>query len=346
MELQSEKWRIRCKSELRQASGFTIRKVLDGISSNLDPNDTRRFIHIGHGDPSAYPCFRPATAAVDAVSAALHSASFNCYSPSAGILAARQAIAKDLSRDLPYNLSHNDVYMTVGCHNSIEVALGVLATPDANILIPRPGYPTYDSQAESCKIQARHYRLIPEKEWEIDLDSIEALADENTVAIVVINPGNPCGNVYTHDHLQKITECIERFLLLSPDPVTFIQGAIPQLLEETKEDFFLRVLDTLSKDVDICWEKLKEIPCISCPYKPQGGMSLVAKLDLSMMEQIEDDLDFCNKLAKEESVLVLPGFAVGMRNWLRISFAIEPELLEEALGRIKAFCQRHLKTQQ
>lgn len=39
------------------------------------------------------------------------------------------------------------------------------------------------------------------------------------------------------------------------------------------------------------------------------------------------------------------GMAVGMKNWLRITFAIEPSALEEGLGRIKAFCQRHAKQQ-
>ncbi|CBI21886.3 unnamed protein product, partial [Vitis vinifera] len=51
------------------------------------------------------------------------------------------------------------------------------------------------------------------------------------------------------------------------------------------------------------------------------------------------------KLSKEESVIVFPGFAVGMKNWLRITFAIEPPSLEDGLGRIKAFYQRHAKKQ-
>lgn len=40
----------------------------------------------------------------------------------------------------------------------------------------------------------------------MDLEAVEALADERTVALVIINPGNPCGSVYTREHLQKIAE--------------------------------------------------------------------------------------------------------------------------------------------
>lgn len=39
-------------------------------------------------------------------------------------------------------------------------------------------------------LEVRHYHLLPEKNWEVDLDRVKALADENTMAIVVINPGN------------------------------------------------------------------------------------------------------------------------------------------------------------
>ncbi|PKI51336.1 hypothetical protein CRG98_028283 [Punica granatum] len=64
-----------------------------------------------------------------------------------------------------------------------------------------------------------------------------------------------------------------------------------------------------------------------------------------MLDGIEDDLDFSLKLAKEESVIVLPGIAVGMKNWLRVTFAIEPASLEDGMERIKTFCERHAKKQ-
>ncbi|KAL8136725.1 hypothetical protein V2J09_002726 [Rumex salicifolius] len=82
--------------------------------------------------------------------------------------------------------------------------------------------------------------------------------------------------------------------------------SIPQIIENTKDDFFSRIINTLIEDVNICWEKLNEIPCISCPYKPQGGMFVYAKVHVSMIYGIKNDFDFCKKLAKEESVIVLP----------------------------------------
>ncbi|GFS34808.1 tyrosine transaminase family protein [Actinidia rufa] len=50
-----------------------------------------------------------------------------------------------------------------------------------------------------------------------------------------------------------------------------------------------------------------------------------------------------SKLVKEESVIILPGVALGLKNWLRITFAIELSSLEDGLARFSAFCSRHSK---
>lgn len=63
----------------------------------------------------------------------------------------------------------------------------------------------YDAVAAFTGLELRHYDLQPENGWEVDFKSVEALVDNNTVAIVIINPGNPCGSVYTYQHLQKVS---------------------------------------------------------------------------------------------------------------------------------------------
>lgn len=110
-----------------------------------------------------------------------------------------------MSRDLPYKLSSDDVFVTSGCTQAIDVALAMLARPGANILLPRPGFPIYELCAGFRNLEVRYFDLLPEKGWEADLNAIEALADKNTVAVVVINPGNPCGNVYSYQHLKKVS---------------------------------------------------------------------------------------------------------------------------------------------
>ncbi|KAJ0112345.1 hypothetical protein Patl1_02316 [Pistacia atlantica] len=307
------------------------------------------------------PARRTATVAEDAVVDALSSANHNCYSP-VGVLPARRAIADYLNRDLPYKVSTDNVYLTAGGKQAIEVILAVLARPRANILLPRPSYPFYEDFASHLNLEFRHFDLLPEKNWEVDLDAMEALADENTLAMVIINPGNPCGNVFTYQHLQKIAETARKLgIMVISDEVyeniTFgttpyvrmgvfgSMGAVPQILENTEEDFFSKIICILGEAVDICCDRIEEIPCVTCPKKPEGSMFVMVKLNPSLLEDINDDMEFSLKLAKEESVIVLPGITVNMKNWLRLSFAVELSTMEQGFGRIKAFCHRHAKKQ-
>ncbi|KAI6697318.1 hypothetical protein NL676_017437 [Syzygium grande] len=356
-------------------SPVTIKNVCAMLKQNLNLADPRPPVLLGHGDPSAFPCFRTSPVAEEAVVDALKSAKFNSYAPSLGLLQARRSIAEYLSRDLPYKLLPDDVFVTSGCKDAIQVMINVLARAGSNVLLPRPGFPRYETFCAFSQLEVRHYELLPDKGWEVCLDSIEALTDKKTAAIVVINPGNPCGNVYSHWHLREIAETAKKLgilviadevyghlcfgddpfnlrlwsalrsvLIVPPEPVTFIQGAIPKILQDTTEQFFSSTNSILKEAAEICFNKVNEIPCTACPHKPQGSIFVMVKLDVSLLEDIKDDMDFCMKLAKEESVVVLPGTVVGMKNWLRITYAVEPLCLEDGLERIKAFCHRRSAT--
>ncbi|RVW46783.1 Tyrosine aminotransferase [Vitis vinifera] len=381
-----KRWGFQGNEELDKAASITIRGVLNKVMSNLNPQDHRPVIPLGHGDPSAFSCFRTTPVAEDAIVDALRSRKFNSYAPAVGILPARRAIAEHLSHDLPYKLSPDDIFLTIGCAQAIELIIKVLARPGANILLPRPGYPFYESHAAANHLEFRHFDLLPEKGWEVDLEgsrllqmrtlllwlssTLEILVAETArmLGILVISDevyahlafgGNPyvsmgafgsitpvitlgsiskrwivpgwrLGWLVTNDpngilHKSGVVESIVSSLNISSDPATFIQGAVPQIIEKTTDDFYLKIISILRETADTCFDGIEDIPCLTCPHKPEGSMFVM--------------------LSKEESVIVFPGFAVGMKNWLRITFAIEPPSLEDGLGRIKAFYQRHARKQ-
>ncbi|PSR96377.1 Aminotransferase [Actinidia chinensis var. chinensis] len=422
MESEAKKWGNGlvngCQLESETPTNITIKGILGLLMANIDDESKRRVISLGMGDPSVYSCFHTAAVAEESVVDTLRSERFNGYSPTVGLPETRRAIADYLSRDLPYNLSPDDAFVTSGCTQAIDVALSSLVHPGANILLPRPGFPIYELCAAFRHLEVRHFDLLPEKGWEVDLDAVEALADHNTIGMVIINPGNPCGNVYTYQHLKKIAETAKRlkilviadevyghlafgrnpfvpmgvfgsivpvltlgslskrwivpgwrlgwFVINDPcgvftnpkiverikkyfdilgGPATFIQAAVPRILQQTEEVFFEKTINILKQSSDICCDLIKEIPCITCPHKPEGSMAVMVKLNLSLLKDISDDIDFCFKLAKEESVIILPGLTVGMQNWIRITFAVESSSLEEAMGRVKSFYHRHSNQQ-
>ena len=61
-------------------------------------------------------------------------------------------------------------------------------------------------QLKNSNMKLTHYFLQPEKCWEADLDEMASLIDERTKLIVVINPSNPCGSVYTKEQLLAILD--------------------------------------------------------------------------------------------------------------------------------------------
>lgn len=92
MENGSKKWNFKGKEELHAAAAVTVRGVLTQVFNSLDASDKRPVLPLGHGDPSIFPCFRTTPVAVDAISDAVRSAKFNCYSPTAGLLPARRSL--------------------------------------------------------------------------------------------------------------------------------------------------------------------------------------------------------------------------------------------------------------
>lgn len=132
----------------------------------------------------------------------------NGYGPSNGFPEARQAVAEYVAHQGP--VSANDVILCSGCSCALDLCISVLAGPGQNILIPKPGFSIYKTLAEGFGVECRYYDLIPERNWEVDLDQLESLIDANTATIVVTNPSNPCGSVFSREHLEAILDIAER----------------------------------------------------------------------------------------------------------------------------------------
>lgn len=103
-----------------------------------------------------------------------------------------------------------DVMLCSGCSSAIDLSISVLASPGQNILVPRPGFSIYKTLAEGFGVHMRSYNLLPQKNWEIDLHYMEQLIDEDTAAIVINNPSNPCGSVFSKEHILEILKIAEK----------------------------------------------------------------------------------------------------------------------------------------
>lgn len=90
------------------------------------------------------------------------------------------------------------------------MAISVLCGPGDAILIPKPGFKLYETLAGSKGIKSLGYPLDENDNWQVKLDVVEKIFVENRVSIkawLINNPSNPCGSVYSRDHL---IDCLKR----------------------------------------------------------------------------------------------------------------------------------------
>lgn len=183
-----------------------IRNLVQNI--RVKPNPAKSQIKLSVGDPTVYGNLAISTSIVDALCETLRSGRANGYSLSMGDFTARTAIAQRYSSSASH-LSADDVFITSGASGALELALGALANEGDNVLLPSPGFPLFRTLAENFGIECRFYSLDSEQDWQIKLADIGRLVDERTRAILVNNPSNPCGSVFSQAHIKDILAVAE-----------------------------------------------------------------------------------------------------------------------------------------
>ena len=185
-----------------------IRDVMETMK--ITPNPDKKMISLSLGDPTVYKNLNPAPEVVEAVRESLLSGLKNGYGPSTGFVEARKAVAEYVSTP-GAEVGSDDVILCSGCSSALDIAISTMADAGQNILVPRPGFPIYTTLSAGQEIETREYNLLPNQDWEADLQQMEALIDQNTAAIVVNSPSNPCGSVFSIQHLKDILAIAERY---------------------------------------------------------------------------------------------------------------------------------------
>ena len=103
-----------------------------------------------------------------------------------------------------------DIILTSGCSHALDLCLTVLAHPGCNMVVPRPGFPLYETLSPLLDIEIRYYDLLPQNNWGIDLQDLDNKIDANTAAIVYNNPSNPCGSVFSRSHILEVLKIAEK----------------------------------------------------------------------------------------------------------------------------------------
>lgn len=194
---------------------YAIRNIV-AEARRVEAQGTRvRYLNIG--DPVAFG-FQTPPHLIATVERAMRDG-HNGYGPSAGIAAAREAVAGELtSRGFP--VSADRTFITAGTSEAIELALSALVDDQGEVLVPMPAYPLYTAVLAKLGARARYYRCDPARGWAPDLDELRTLVTPATRALVVIDPNNPTGASYSTATRRAMIDIAEQHgLVLLADEV-------------------------------------------------------------------------------------------------------------------------------
>ena len=174
------------------------------------------------------------------------------YSDSRGIPSARRAVVQYYETKGIRNLDADDVYLGNGVSELITLSLQALCDPGDEILVPTPDYPLWTASVALSGGTPVHYRCDEHDGWNPDLDDIRAKITPQTRGIVVINPNNPTGAVYSRELLDGIVEIAqEHDLIVFADEIyekiTYGDAEMVNMATRTGEDVLCLTFSGLSK---------------------------------------------------------------------------------------------------
>lgn len=128
------------------------------------------------------------------------------YTSNYGIMPLREAVAEKLRNENNLDYTAKEVLITAGASESIYDSYSLILEEDDEILLPNPCWPNYVNAAYIMGAAPVRYSLAEENDFQIDFDELEGLVTEKTKAIVIINPSNPIGSMFTLETLEKLAD--------------------------------------------------------------------------------------------------------------------------------------------
>lgn len=202
--------RIFDQSTKLQGVAYDIRGEVSAEAERMEL-DGHSILKLNTGNPAVFGFDAPDVIMRDMIAALPTSQG---YSTSKGIIPARRAIVTRYElEDFPH-FDVNDVYLGNGVSELITMTTQALLNDGDEVLIPAPDYPLWTAATSLAGGTPVHYLCDEEDDWNPSIEDIRAKVTEKTKAIVVINPNNPTGAVYSREVLQRIVDVAREYNLL------------------------------------------------------------------------------------------------------------------------------------
>lgn len=173
------------------------------------------------------------------------------YSDSKGLFSARKAVMHyTQTKNIP-GVTIEDIYLGNGVSELIVMAMQGLLNNGDEVLIPAPDYPLWTAAVSLSGGKPVHYLCDEESDWYPDIEDIRSKITPNTRALVIINPNNPTGAVYSRDMLEQLAQVAREFhLVLLADEIydkILYDGVEHESIAAIAPDVFCLTFNGLSK---------------------------------------------------------------------------------------------------
>jgi aspartate/methionine/tyrosine aminotransferase len=165
----------------------------------------RHIIHLEIGEPD----FDTPAHIQDAAIKAMREG-YTHYTPAAGIMEARQAVADYISRTRGIKVEAGNIVIVPGSKNILMFAMLSLVNPGDEVIYPDPGYPIYESIARFIGATLKPIRLREENGFRFDLDEFRSLLTPRTKMVVLNSPHNPCGSALERSDVEAVADAVMR----------------------------------------------------------------------------------------------------------------------------------------
>ncbi|WP_273652314.1 pyridoxal phosphate-dependent aminotransferase [Cellulomonas fimi] len=206
-------------------------------------------LRLNTGNPAAFGFEAPHQIVRDVIASIPNA---HGYTDSRGILSARRAIVTRYETEPGFpQIDVDDVFLGNGVSELITMVMQALLDEGDEVLIPSPDYPLWTAMTSLSDGVPVHYRCDESNGWQPDLEHLESLVGPRTKAIVVINPNNPTGAVYSRETLEAIADIARRHsLLVLSDEIydrILFDGAVHTPMAAVAPDLLTLTFNGLSK---------------------------------------------------------------------------------------------------
>lgn len=165
------------------------------------------------------------------------------YTPAAGIIPLRKAVAESLKRELDLDYDFTQIVIASGAKHNLYAALRVLVNPGDEVILPAPFWVSYDEMIAMVGGVSVILHAGEDQHFKITAAQLEAAVTDKTKAVIINNPSNPTGMLYSKEELEAIAAvCVKHDLYIIADEIYFkllYDGrtftSIASLGEEVKE---------------------------------------------------------------------------------------------------------------